>query len=119
MHCPAPSRAFPLHTLLPQAVFAAAGKLAEHCATGWAFPWGLRTRMAELMLRGVFDSLEEGEYVEEQRELLGALQVCGLRLQVCRWLWFQVVAAPLWVGGGAKAEYVEEQKELLGALRAR
>lgn len=31
--------------------------------------------MAEMMLRGVFDTLEEGSYVAEQAQLLEVLQV--------------------------------------------
>jgi hypothetical protein len=56
-------------------VFAAAGALAQHCATGWGFPWALRARMAEMMLRGVFDTLEEGAYVDDHKELLALLKV--------------------------------------------
>eukprot|EP00887_Chlorella_sp_A99_P004701 scaffold4.g4701.t1 len=60
-----------------QAVFAAAGALAAHCQSGWDFPWGLRARLAELLLRGVFDTLDEGAYVEGRQELLGLLQARG------------------------------------------
>ncbi len=49
----------------------AARSVAEHayalvsrCASRWAFPWGLRVRLVEVLLRGVFDSLAEGEYIE-------------------------------------------------------
>lgn len=62
------------YTEAAEAVFVAAGKLAEHCATGWGFPWGLRARMAELMLRGVFDTLEEGQYVDGHEDLLALLK---------------------------------------------
>lgn len=44
-------------------------------AAGWAFPWGLRARLAELLLRGMFDTLDEGQYTEQRQELLDLLQV--------------------------------------------
>lgn len=44
---------------------------------GWSFPWGLRARLAELLLRGMFDTLDEGQYTEQRQELLSALQVGG------------------------------------------
>ncbi len=47
------------------------------CPAGWAFPWGLRARLAELLLRGMFDTLDEGQYTEQRQELLSALQVGG------------------------------------------
>ncbi|KAI8470006.1 MAG: hypothetical protein J3K34DRAFT_521690 [Monoraphidium minutum] len=42
--------------------------------TGWSFPWGLRVRLCEMLLRGVFDSLEEGAYIAEAEEYLALLQ---------------------------------------------
>lgn len=44
---------------------------------GWSFPWGLRARLAELLLRGLFDTLDEGQYTEQRQELLSTLQVGG------------------------------------------
>ena len=41
---------------------------------GWSFPWGLRARLAELLLRGIFDTLDEGQYTEQRQELVGLLQ---------------------------------------------
>lgn len=55
-------------------MFLAADRLAQHCQTGWAFPWGLRARLAELLLRGVFDTLDEGQYTDHRQELLTLLQ---------------------------------------------
>lgn len=52
----------------------AARQLAAHCTAGWAFPWALRARLAELLLRGVFDALEEGKLVGHSAELLGLLE---------------------------------------------
>lgn len=49
--------------------------------TGWRFPWGLRVRLCEVLLRGVFDSLEEGAYIAEADEYLQMLQVT--RMCVC------------------------------------
>ncbi len=37
--------------------------LVQCCSSGWAFPWGLRARLAEMLLRGVFDTLDEGAYI--------------------------------------------------------
>ncbi|PSC73790.1 hypothetical protein C2E20_3044 [Micractinium conductrix] len=56
------------------AVFSATQALAQHCSAGWAFPWGLRARLAELLLRGQFDTLDEGQYTDCRQELLGLLQ---------------------------------------------
>lgn len=49
---------------------------------GWAFPWGLRARVAELLLRGMFDTLDEGQYTDHRQELLNLLQV----RTACLWL---------------------------------
>ncbi|EFN53089.1 hypothetical protein CHLNCDRAFT_137406 [Chlorella variabilis] len=57
-----------------EAVFGAADQLAQRCQTGWSFPWGLRARLAELLLRGIFDTLDEGQYNDHRQELLGILQ---------------------------------------------
>jgi hypothetical protein len=43
--------------------------------TGWRFPWGMRVRLCEMLLRGVFDTLEEGAYIAEADEYLQMLQV--------------------------------------------
>lgn len=43
--------------------------------SGWRFPWGLRVRLCEMLLRGVFDTLEEGAYIDEADEYLQLLQV--------------------------------------------
>lgn len=43
--------------------------------SGWRFPWGLRVRLCEMLLRGVFDTLEEGAYIAEADEYLQLLQV--------------------------------------------
>ena len=55
------------------AVAAAAAELAASCASGWSLPWGLRAWLAEMLLRGAFDTLEPGQYVEEAEELLAVL----------------------------------------------
>ncbi|KIZ05819.1 hypothetical protein MNEG_2138 [Monoraphidium neglectum] len=48
--------------------------LVKCLGTGWRFPWGLRVRLCEVLLRGVFDSLEEGAYIAEADEYLQMLQ---------------------------------------------
>jgi hypothetical protein len=45
-----------------------------HSHAGWSFPWGLRARLAELLLRGIFDTLDEGQYNDHRQELLKLLQ---------------------------------------------
>ena len=44
------------------------------CRTGWAYPWAVRIRLADLMLRGLFDTLDEASYVESKDALLQLLQ---------------------------------------------
>ena len=46
----------------------------SHTPAGWSYPWGVRARLAELLLRGVFDTLDEGAYTPERAELLALLQ---------------------------------------------
>ena len=53
---------------------ATAMAIVRRLKTGWRFPWGLRVRLCEVLLRGVFDSLEEGAYIEEADEYLRMLQ---------------------------------------------
>lgn len=42
---------------------------------GWAFPWGLRVRLYEMLLRALFDSLDEAEYVPDKERYLQVLEV--------------------------------------------
>lgn len=42
--------------------------------TGWAYPWAVRIRLCDLMLRGLFDTLDEASYVESKDALLQLLQ---------------------------------------------
>jgi hypothetical protein len=44
-------------------------------SAGWAFPWGLRVRLCEMLLRGVFDVLDEASYIEGADAYLQLLQV--------------------------------------------
>jgi hypothetical protein len=55
-------------------VAACAGAVALSTAELWRPPWGLRVRLAEVLLRGVFDCLDEGSYVADSEPLLAALQ---------------------------------------------
>eukprot|EP00803_Ostreobium_quekettii_P010118 evm.model.scf_379.4 EVM.evm.TU.scf_379.4 scf_379:34745-39238(-) len=59
-----------------EALEAAAAGLASRCATGWEFPWGLRTQLWEVLLKASFDSMEEAVYIEEKEELLQQLREC-------------------------------------------
>ena len=62
---------------------AGAGARSPQClGTGWRFPWGLRVRLCEMLLRGVFDTLEEGAYIAEADEYLQLLQVIKKRGRV-------------------------------------
>ena len=44
------------------------------CRTGWAYPWAVRIRLCDLMLRGMFDTLDEASYVDSKDALLQLLQ---------------------------------------------
>lgn len=44
------------------------------CRTGWAYPWAVRIRLCDLMLRGLFDTLDEASYVDSKDALLQLLQ---------------------------------------------
>ena len=48
--------------------------LPQCLGSGWAFPWGLRARLCEVLLRGVFDTLDEGAYIAEADDYLALLQ---------------------------------------------
>jgi hypothetical protein len=44
-------------------------------SAGWSFPWGLRVRLCEMLLRGVFDTLDEATYIDGADAYLQLLQV--------------------------------------------
>lgn len=44
-------------------------------AAGWSFPWGLRVRLYEMLLRALFDTLDEAEYVQDKDRYLQVLEV--------------------------------------------
>lgn len=48
--------------------------MVQCTSQGWKFPWGLRVRICEMLLRGVFDPLEEGLYIEGADAYLQMLQ---------------------------------------------
>jgi hypothetical protein len=54
---------------------AAAAANVQCVSAGWAFPWGLRVRLCEMLLRGVFDVLDEASYIEGADAYLQLLQV--------------------------------------------
>lgn len=62
------------HAECAAAVAAAAAGLAAHCRPPLTLPWGLRAQLAEVLLRGIFDSLDESAVVPEAQQLLGLLQ---------------------------------------------
>ncbi|KAK9849667.1 hypothetical protein WJX84_003269 [Apatococcus fuscideae] len=53
---------------------AAASDIASHCSSGWRFPWAVRVRVADLLLRGLFESDDSGSYVEDRTALLSLLE---------------------------------------------
>lgn len=69
------------HAVHPHLVYAPppahAARGAQCLGSGWCFPWGLRVRLCEVLLRGVFDTLEEGSYIGEADDYLQMLQVKG------------------------------------------
>lgn len=71
------------------------------CREGWAYPWAVRVRLADLLLRGLFDTLDEGAYIDQQLELLGMLEgrvwpLLGVTAQVHKtmyaWIHFRQVS---------------------------
>jgi hypothetical protein len=59
----APPALLPCHA--PPPLMPPTQAVAANCLTGWSFPWGVRTRLAERLLMAMFDSLDEAQYVEE------------------------------------------------------
>jgi hypothetical protein len=51
-------------------------------AAGWSFPWGLRVRLYEMLLRALFDTLDEADYVQDKDRYLQVLQVRSSRMFV-------------------------------------
>lgn len=45
--------------------------IVSRCSSRWALPWGLRVRLAELLMRGIFDTLDEGSYIQVGATLAG------------------------------------------------
>lgn len=43
-------------------------------SSGWRFPWAVRVRVADLLLRGLFESDDSGAYVEDRTALLSLLE---------------------------------------------
>ncbi|KAL0025837.1 hypothetical protein WJX79_004875 [Trebouxia sp. C0005] len=62
------------YTEAASAVFNSAQVIASQSRTGWAYPWAVRIRLCDLMLRGMFDTLDEASYVESKDALLQLLQ---------------------------------------------
>ena len=57
-----------------EGVLNAASEISQHCTSGWSFPPALNVKLAEILLRGIFDSLDEGNFSESADELLKLLQ---------------------------------------------
>lgn len=62
------------YTEAASAVFNSAQVIASQSRTGWAYPWAVRIRLCDLMLRGMFDTLDEASYVDSKDALLQLLQ---------------------------------------------
>ena len=43
-------------------------------SSGWRFPWAVRVRVADLLLRSLFESDDSGAYVEDRTALLSLLE---------------------------------------------
>lgn len=56
------------------AVSSACREIAARCRNGMAIPWSLRASFAEVLLRGSFDSLDDGALIDEVEELDKILQ---------------------------------------------
>ena len=50
------------------------GDIASRCSNGYDIPWDLKASIAEVLLRGSFDSLDEGCVIDEADELDGLLR---------------------------------------------
>lgn len=70
----------PQHLLLQEADVLFSWCPAQCTTAGWRFPWGLRVRLCEMLLRGVFDTLDETSYIEGADDYLKLLQVRIMRL---------------------------------------
>lgn len=44
---------------------AVAGQVAAGCSTGLRFPWAVRVRLCEILIGALFDTLDEGNYIDE------------------------------------------------------
>eukprot|EP00882_Tetradesmus_deserticola_P017864 GHRQ01019162.1.p1 GENE.GHRQ01019162.1~~GHRQ01019162.1.p1 ORF type:complete len:202 (+),score=101.15 GHRQ01019162.1:54-608(+) len=60
-----------------------ASAIIQCVSAGWSFPWGLRVRLCEMLLRGVFDSLDEASYIDGADAYLQLLQVSCCSSAVC------------------------------------
>ena len=63
-----------------------------HCRrSGWAFPWGLRVQLAEVLLQGLFDSEARGYVPQHERLLAGIARqlwpLLGISAPVADALW--------------------------------
>lgn len=59
--------------------------------SGWAFPWGLRVQLAEVLLQGLFDSANSGYVAQHERLLAGIARqlwpLLGISAPVADALW--------------------------------
>lgn len=56
-----------------QAVYAAQ-EVVKHITSGWQFSWGLRVKLWQAYLSGIFDGLDEGIYIATKEKYLSRLQ---------------------------------------------
>lgn len=52
----------------------AAQEIVKHIESGWQFSWGLRVKLWQSYLFGIFDGLDEGIYISSKEKYLSRLQ---------------------------------------------
>ncbi|GLC35244.1 hypothetical protein PLESTB_000585900 [Pleodorina starrii] len=100
-----------------------AGQLAGGCSTGMRFPWAVRVRLCEILITAVFDTLEEGSYIDEAALVMQFLDsvlfpALGLSpsaaLAVNAWVHFS-----MYVGTGCREQrLVKQLKQHISRLAA-
>ncbi|EFJ47368.1 hypothetical protein VOLCADRAFT_92175 [Volvox carteri f. nagariensis] len=100
-----------------------AGQLAAGCSTGLRFPWAVRVRLCEILVAALFDTLEEGTYIDEAALVMQFLDslffpALGLSpsvaLAVNAWVHFS-----MYVGTGCREQRLMKQlKQQISRLAA-
>ncbi|KAG2429494.1 hypothetical protein HXX76_010730 [Chlamydomonas incerta] len=99
----------------------AVAALAAGCGSGLRFPWAVRVRLAEILITALFDTVEEGTYIDEAALVLQFLDgamwpALGLSppaaLAVSAWVHFS-----MYVGTGCREQrLVKQLKGQIGRL---